>query len=133
MKQIIVTGSEGGTGPSIVSALREKGYDVIAIDIHPWTESSAPGYICLDLRDAAGLNDVFALADGVKAQGRYPLSCQHDGTALVAVCRLGVTIVTAGDDNTGYFGVGIRQIQICRDVVIRLAGIDDLFNVITGG
>lgn len=72
MKQIIVTGSEGGTGPSIVSALREKGYDVIAIDIHPWTESSAPGYICLDLRDAAGLNDVFALADGVIHFGSPP-------------------------------------------------------------
>ena len=72
MKKIVVTGAKGGTGPSIVSVLKEYGFDVIGVDIHPWTEEDGLGYVQLDLRDAAGVNDVFARADGVIHFGSPP-------------------------------------------------------------
>jgi len=64
MKRIIVTGAQGGTGRSIVRVLRDAGYTVTGVDLHPW-DGNDPNYIQLDLRDAAGVNDVFAGADGI--------------------------------------------------------------------
>ncbi|NOY29510.1 MAG: NAD(P)-dependent oxidoreductase [Planctomycetes bacterium] len=64
MKRIIVTGAQGGTGRSIVRVLRDAGFTVIGVDLQP-PDGNDLDYIQLDLRDAAGANDVFAGADGL--------------------------------------------------------------------
>lgn len=71
MSRIIVTGAKGGTGRSIVEVLRGAGHTVIGIDLLPWDGREAD-YVQLDLRNAAGLNDVFAGADGVVHFGSPP-------------------------------------------------------------
>ncbi len=72
MKRIIVTGSKGGAGTGIIDVLRQSGYDVVGVDLHPWTDADGLGYVQLDLRQAAGVNDVFAGADGVVHFGSTP-------------------------------------------------------------
>lgn len=72
MKRVIVTGSLGGTGIAIVSVLEERGFDVVGLDIHCRTEASPGNYVCHDLREAAGLSDLFAGADGVIHFGSPP-------------------------------------------------------------
>ena len=64
MKRIVVTGAKGGTGTGIVSTLEQRGIDVVQVDIVPIDPASGPGYVKLDLRDADGVNDVFAGAEG---------------------------------------------------------------------
>jgi len=71
MKRIIVTGAKGGTGRSLVEVLRGAGHTVIGVDRLPWDGLEAD-YVQLDLRDAAGINDVFAGADGVVHFGSPP-------------------------------------------------------------
>ena len=72
MKRIVVTGSKGGTGPSLVAVLRQAGYEVIGIDLKPPDPFGEPDYYQLDLRDAAGVNDAFGGADGVVHFGSVP-------------------------------------------------------------
>lgn len=72
MKRIVVTGSKGGTGRSLVAVLRDAGYEVLGIDIVPPEPFGEPDYVQLDLRDAAGVNDVFGGADAVVHFGSVP-------------------------------------------------------------
>lgn len=71
MKRIVVTGALGGTGRSIVQVLRDAGHEVVPVDFKP-TSSADCGYKYIDLRDGAGVNDVFAGADGVVHFGSVP-------------------------------------------------------------
>jgi nucleoside-diphosphate-sugar epimerase len=71
MKRIVVTGSKGGTGASIVRGLREAGFEVLGVDVKP-AEPGEADYVQLNLADAAGVNDVFAGADGVGHFGSRP-------------------------------------------------------------
>ena len=75
MKRIVVTGSKGGTGQSIVSVLSNAGYEVVGIDRLAPEPFGEPGYIQLDLRDAIGVNDALAGADGVIHFGSPPADC----------------------------------------------------------
>ena len=72
MKRIVVTGAKGGTGTGIVSVLRDRGYDVLGIDLHDRSIQGDPDYVQLDLRNAEGVNDVFAGAAGVIHFGSPP-------------------------------------------------------------
>jgi nucleoside-diphosphate-sugar epimerase len=72
MKRIVVTGSKGGTGHSLVAVLRDAGYEVLGIDIKPPEPFGEADYIQLDLRDAAGVNDAFGGADAVVHFGSVP-------------------------------------------------------------
>lgn len=72
MKRIIVTGAKGGTGLGIVSVLRQAGYDVVGVDMKPVGPDDGLDYVCLDLRNAADVNDVFAGAAGVVHFGSPP-------------------------------------------------------------
>jgi len=71
MKRIIVTGSQGGAGRSIVQVLRGAGYTVIGVDLLPW-DGQEQDYVQLDLRDGAGVNDILSGADGVIHFGSPP-------------------------------------------------------------
>jgi nucleoside-diphosphate-sugar epimerase len=62
----------GGTGPAIVSVIEGRGYEVIGIDLHPRTQAFPANYVCHDLREAAGLSDLFFGADGVIHFGSPP-------------------------------------------------------------
>ena len=90
MKKIVVTGAKGGTGTSIVQVLQEYGFEPIRLDLHPWTLSEEPGYIQLDLRDAAGVNDAFCGADGVIHFGSPP------GDAWLSTTEAYHQVATAG-------------------------------------
>lgn len=79
MKRIVVTGAKGGTGRSIVSVLRAAGYDVLGVDSQP-ADVSDTAFVRLDLRDGAGLNDVFAGADGVVHFGSFPTDTWSSAT-----------------------------------------------------
>ena len=72
MKRIVVTGAKGGTGTGIVSVLQDCGYDVVSVDLHDRSIEGDPNYVQLDLRNAAGVNDVFSGADGVIHFGSPP-------------------------------------------------------------
>ena len=72
MKRIVVTGSKGGTGRSLVAVLRDAGYKVLGIDLKPPEPFGEPDYIQLDLRDATGVNDAFGGADAVVHFGSVP-------------------------------------------------------------
>ena len=92
MKRIIVTGAKGGTGRSIVQVLRDAGYTVIGVDLQPW-DGQDPNYVQLDLRDATGVNDVFAGADGVIHFGSPPgdnLSSTTEAFHMVGVAGFNV-------------------------------------------
>lgn len=80
MKRIVVTGSKGGTGVSIVNVLRDRGCDVVGIDVVPYDMSDDSDYIQLDLRDAAGVNDALAGADGVIHFGSPPADAWYSTT-----------------------------------------------------
>jgi nucleoside-diphosphate-sugar epimerase len=105
MKKIIVTGAKGGTGTSIVQVLQERGYEPVRIDLHPWTNDDGLGYIQLDLRDAAGVNDVFAGADGVIHFGSTPGDAWFSTTeAYHQVATAGFNVFQAAKN------VGIKRI-----------------------
>jgi len=72
MKRIVVTGSKGGTGRSLVAVLRDAGYEVLGIDLKPPEPFGEPDYVQLDLRDATGVNDAFGGADAVVHFGSVP-------------------------------------------------------------
>ncbi len=78
MKQIVVTGAKGGTGPSIVKVLRRAGYDVLGIDVKP--AGPTTGYVQHDILDGAGLHDLLAGADGVVHFGSYPTTAWSSWT-----------------------------------------------------
>ena len=80
MPRIVVTGAAGGTGTSIVTLLRDRGCDVVPTDLRPWTPDSPPGYVQLDLRDAAGVNDLLAGADGLVHFGSPPADSMYSAT-----------------------------------------------------
>jgi len=71
MKRVIVTGSKGGTGRSIVKVLRSAGYDVLGIDVKP-AEPDDVGYVQADLATDPGLHDLFTGAEGVAHFGSLP-------------------------------------------------------------
>ena len=71
MQKVVVTGSKGGTGISIVKVFREAGYDVLGIDLKPcgvWETD----YLQLDLQDGGAVHDAFAGADAVVHFGSLP-------------------------------------------------------------
>lgn len=80
MPRIVVTGAAGGTGASIVTGLHDCGCDVVPTDLRPWTPESPPGYVQLDLRDAAGVNDLLAGADGLVHFGSPPADSMYSTT-----------------------------------------------------
>ena len=71
MQRIIVTGAKGGTGTAIVKILRQAGYEVTGIDLLPVGHQDG-GYAQHNLENGAGLNDLFAGADGVVHFGSVP-------------------------------------------------------------
>lgn len=110
MKRIIVTGAKGGTGTSICQVLQDAGYAVTGVDrVAPGADG--PDYIQLDLADAAGVNDVFAGADGVVHFGSVPGTDQMsvtEGFHNVAVS--GFNVFQAAKN------VGIRRIAWASSV-----------------
>ncbi len=72
MKRVIITGSKGGTGRSLVKHFKAVGYDVVGVDVHPPEAGDGEGYVRLDLTEAAGVNDVFAGADALIHFGSPP-------------------------------------------------------------
>ena len=90
MRRIIVTGVLGGTGASIDSVLLDRGFDVVGIDIAARTEVSPANYVCHDLREAAGLSDLFAGAEGVVHFGSPP------GDAWMSATEAFHQVATAG-------------------------------------
>ncbi|MSR58128.1 MAG: NAD(P)-dependent oxidoreductase [Planctomycetaceae bacterium] len=100
MKRIIVTGAKGGTGRSIVAGLRAGGYDVLGVDIVAPVPTEA-GYVRLDLRDANGLNDIFAGADGIVHFGSYPTDSWCSATEAFQNLMLGGFNVLQAAANTG--------------------------------
>lgn len=70
-KRVIVTGAKGGTGRSIVTVLRDAGWDVTGVDLAMPGHTDG-GYRRADVLDAASLNDLFAGVDGVVHFGSVP-------------------------------------------------------------
>jgi len=69
--KVVVTGSQGGTGKSIVDVFRDAGHDVIGIDIKAgdfWDSQ----YRRCDLTDGACVHDVLAGSDAVVHFGSLP-------------------------------------------------------------
>jgi nucleoside-diphosphate-sugar epimerase len=98
MKKIVVTGAKGGTGASIVDVLRGRGYDVLSTDLVPSVEENFKQF---DLRDAAGMSDVFAGADGVIHFGSPPGDTQFSTTeAFHQIAVAGFNVFQAAR-NTG--------------------------------
>ena len=105
MKRIVVTGAKGGAGTGIASVLQERGYEVVRTDLHPWTNAEAAGYVQLDLRQAEGVNDVFAGADGVIHFGSPPADAWFSTTeAFHHVTVAGFNVFQAAKN------VGIKRI-----------------------
>ena len=105
MKKIVVTGAKGGTGPSIVTVLQQHGYDVVGVDVHPWTDADGLNYVQLDLRDAAGVNDVFAKADAIVHFGSPPADAWLSATeAFHQVATAGFNVFQAASN------LGIKRI-----------------------
>jgi nucleoside-diphosphate-sugar epimerase len=75
VEKIVVTGSKGGTGVSIVRAFREAGYRVVGIDVKP-PDFGEADYHRLDLEDGASLHDVCAGAAGIVHFGSFPTDSQ---------------------------------------------------------
>ena len=101
MRKIVITGAKGGTGPSITSLLAERGYAVLRTDVQPWTDADGLGYVQLDLRDAAGVNDLFAGADAVVHFGSPPADAWLSATeAYHQVASAGFNVFQAAT-NTG--------------------------------
>ncbi|MDP6698731.1 MAG: NAD(P)-dependent oxidoreductase [Candidatus Latescibacteria bacterium] len=101
MRKIVVTGAKGGTGPSLAAILAERGYEVLRTDVHPWTDADGLGYVQLDLRDAAGVNDIFAGADAVVHFGSPPADAWLSTTeAYHQVASAGFNVFQAAT-NTG--------------------------------
>jgi len=71
MTRVVVTGAKGGTGRSIVKVLRERGYDVVGIDLQP-IERGDGKYVQLDVTTDPGLHDVLAGAAAVVHFGSLP-------------------------------------------------------------
>lgn len=113
MKKIIVTGAKGGTGTSIVAVLRERGYDAVRLDLHPWTDAEGPGYVQLDLRNAEGVNDAFAGADGVIHFGSPPGDAWFSTTeAFHLVATAGFNVFQAARN------VGIKRIAWASSIEV---------------
>ena len=71
MQKVVVTGAKGGTGPSIVSVLRQAGYDTLGVDLKPcgfWEQN----YRQLDVTDGAGFHDLCAGAAAIVHFGSLP-------------------------------------------------------------
>lgn len=71
MRRVVVTGAAGGAGHSLVSHFQAQGYEVVAVDVRPVDQPDCRA-VQLDLRDAAGVNDVLAGADAVVHFGSPP-------------------------------------------------------------
>ena len=113
MKKIVVTGAKGGTGPSIVGVLQERGYEVVRLDLHPWTEADGLGYVRLDLRNADGVNDVLAGADGVIHFGSPPGDAWFSTTeAFHQVATAGFNVFQAAKN------VGIKRIAWASSIEV---------------
>ena len=113
MKRIVVTGSKGGTGQSVVSVLSEAGYEVVGIDRlapEPFGESD---YIQLDLRDATGVNDALAGADGVIHFGSPPADCNVGTTEAFGMLAVaGFNVFQAARN------VGIKRIAWASSIEV---------------
>ena len=113
MKKIVVTGAKGGTGPGLVAVLQERGYDVVRLDLHPWTEAEGLGYVQLDLRNAEGVNDVFAGADGVIHFGSPPADAWFSTTeAFHLLATAGFNVFQAARN------VGIKRIAWASSIEV---------------
>lgn len=100
MKRIVVTGSKGGTGRSIVAELRGAGFDVVGIDVLP-PQPTDVGYVRLDLTNGLGLNDVFADADAIVHFGSYATDAWSSTTDAFHNLMLGGFNVLQAAANTG--------------------------------
>ncbi len=87
-----------------------------------------------DDRLAAAVEDLhaLALADGVVAEGRDAVGGQQHARALIGCVRLAVGAVAARQQHAGERPLARRQIQQCRDVMVRPALVDDLFDAVAG-
>ena len=113
MKRIVVTGAKGGAGKSLVGVLQERGYDVVGIDLHAWTAEDSLGYVQLDLRNAEGVNDVFAGADGVIHFGSPPADVWFSTTeAFHMVAVAGFNVFQAAKN------VGIERIAWASSIEV---------------
>lgn len=111
MKRIVVTGAKGGTGRSIVNVLRAAEYDVLGVDVQP-AEASDMGYVQLDLRNAAGVNDVLAGADGIVHFGSYPTDAWYSTTEAFHNIAVGGFNILQGAANTG-----IKRIVLASSIM----------------
>ena len=71
MKRVVVTGAKGGTGPSIVNAFRDAGWDVLGVDLKPCALWET-GYRQIDLREGASVYEVCAGAQAIVHFGSLP-------------------------------------------------------------
>lgn len=111
MKRIVVTGSQGGAGRSIVAELRSAGYDVVGIDVVP-PKPSDVGYVRLDLTTAVGLNDVFAGADAVVHFGSFATDAWSSRTEAFHNLMLGGFNVLQAAANTG-----VKRVLIASSIM----------------
>ena len=113
MKKLAVTGAKGGTGPAIVGVLQARGYEVLRLDLHPWTEADGLGYVGHDLRRAEGLGDVLAGADGVIHFGSPPGDAWFSTTeAFHQVATAGFNVFQAARN------VGIKRIAWASSIEV---------------
>ena len=104
MSRIVVTGAKGGTGRAIVDVLRHAGDEVVQVDRVP-NDPGADRHVELDLRDAAGVNDVFAGADAVIHFGSPPGDAHLTATeAFSMLTAAGFNVFQAAHN------VGIRRV-----------------------
>ena len=71
MRRVVVTGAKGGTGPSIVNAFRDAGWDVLGVDLKPCALWET-GYRQVDLRDGASVYEICAGAQAIVHFGSLP-------------------------------------------------------------
>lgn len=100
VKRIVVTGSKGGTDRSIVAGLRSGGYDVLCVDVIT-PDPAEVGYVQLELRDALGLDDIFAGASGIVHFGSYPTDSWYSATDMFYNIVLGGFNVLQAAVNSG--------------------------------
>ncbi|MDP7742972.1 MAG: NAD(P)-dependent oxidoreductase, partial [Lentisphaeria bacterium] len=112
MKKIVVTGAKGGTGAGIVAVLKDRGYDVFSIDLLPIAVGDV-NYKQIDLRDATGVNDAFAGADGVIHFGSVP------GDAWLSTTEAFHNVAVAGFNVfQAAHNVGIRRVAWASSIEV---------------
>ncbi len=110
--RIVVTGAKGGTGRTIVRVLRDAGHQVIGVDIQPPTTGETH-YVQLDLRDAGGVNDVVADADGIVHFGSLPSDGWTSTTETFHNLMLGGFNILQASRNAG-----VKRIVMASSIMV---------------